>query len=76
MMEDYVKWKPSLFRAFAAKLVDEEASIAGAAHSALFHALLPRSPLLNYNSFIGILFQLNGYICEYTSPETTPELTP
>ena len=102
LLEDYIKWRPALFRAFCAALADAEpqvrphhdlaryrhlqrappaalpvipvlsppfAALTSApphlqmralAHTCLFQLLLPRAPLLAFNSFLGLLFQLNG----------------
>lgn len=73
MLEDYVKWRPALFRAFCAALVDTEESICDVAHAVLFRLLLPRSPLLCFNSFLGLLFQLNGCLDHPQHSAALPE---
>jgi condensin-2 complex subunit D3 len=60
LVEDYVKWRPSLFRAFCAALADAEPPVRATAHGCFFELLLPRSPLLAYNGFLPLLFQLHG----------------
>lgn len=70
LLEDYIKWRPTLLRAFCVALADVEPSVREAAHSSLFDLLLPRSPLLAYNSFVGLLFQLNG--CTHSPHNPTP----
>ena len=62
LLEDFIKWRPSVFRAFCVALADPEAAVRSAAHVCLFQLLLPRSPLLAFNSFVGLLFQINGYM--------------
>jgi len=62
LLEDFIKWRPSVFRAFCVALADSEAAVRSAAHVCLFQLLLPRSPLLAFNSFVGLLFQINGYM--------------
>ena len=42
LLEDYVKWKPAIFRAFCAALADKESSQRSTAHACLFNLLLPR----------------------------------
>jgi len=60
LLEDYVKWRPTLFRAFCVALADVEPAVRASAQVCLFQLLLPRSPLLAFNSFAGLLFQING----------------
>ena len=60
LLEDYVKWRPTLFRAFCVALADVEPAVRASAQVCLFELLLPRSPLLAFNSFAGLLFQING----------------
>ncbi|KAL1499117.1 hypothetical protein AB1Y20_013629 [Prymnesium parvum] len=70
LLEDYIKWRPTLLRAFCVALVDSEPSQREAARIALFDMLLPRSPLLGFNSFVGLLFQLNG--CTHSPHHPAP----
>lgn len=60
LLEDFIKWRPSLFRAFCFATVDDEPMLRAAARACLFDTLLPRAPLLALNSFVPLLFQLNG----------------
>jgi len=60
LLEDYVKWRPTLFRAFCVALADVEPAVRASAQVCLFQLLLPRSPLIAFNSFPGLLFQING----------------
>ena len=70
LLEDHVKWKPAIFRAFCVALADKESSQRSVAHACLFNVLLPRAPLLGFNSFVGVLFQLNG--CTHSPHHPTP----
>ena len=72
LLEDYIKWKPPLFRAFAISLVDKEPSLRAVAHSCLFDLLLPRSPLVAFNAVIGLLFQTNGCVHAPHHPAPLP----
>ena len=44
LLEDYVKWRPSLFRAFCAALADVEPGVRDAAQVGLVELLLPLEP--------------------------------
>ena len=44
LLEDYVKWRPSLFRAFCAALADVEPGVRAAAQVCLAELLLPLEP--------------------------------
>ena len=46
LLEDYVKWRPALLRAFCRSLVDAEPTLRAAGRACLFDMLLPRSPHL------------------------------
>ena len=70
--QDYIKWKPPLFRAFCLALVDTEPSLRAAAHGCLFDLLLPRSPLLAFNSLLPTLFALNGCVHAPHHPTALP----
>jgi len=73
VLEDYVKWRPPLLRCFVTVLVDPEPSLRLAAHGCLFELLLPRAPLLGFNSFLGLLFALNGCTHAPHHPRPLPE---
>ena len=62
LLQDYVKWKPPLLRAFAIVLVDRERSLRNVAHGCLFDLLLPRTPLMGISHFLPLLFSLNGCV--------------
>jgi len=70
LLEDYVKWRPSLLRAFCRSLVDAEPTLRAAGRACLFDMLLPRSPHLALASFVPLLFQLNG--CTALPAHATP----
>ena len=62
LLEDYIKWKPPLVRAFAVSLVDLEPRLRAASHGCLFDLLLPREPLVAFNNVLPLLFSLNGVV--------------
>ena len=74
LLEDYIKWKPPLLRAFSIALVDKEPSLRAAAHGCLFDLLLPRSPLLGFNGLLPLLFSLNGCVHAPHHPAALPSV--
>ena len=63
-----------LLRPLLTVLVDKERSLRLAAHGCLFELLLPREPLLGFNSFLGMLFALNGCVHAPHHPRALPEV--
>ena len=60
ILQDYIKWKGSLFYRFLAATVDEDQSISNLARLMLCGPLLAKRSNLFYNNFVDSLFVLNG----------------
>ncbi|KAJ7543820.1 hypothetical protein O6H91_09G053500 [Diphasiastrum complanatum] len=59
LQRDYVKWRGMLFHRFLLALVDESAKICLMADFLFGSILRTKAPLLAYNSFVEVIFNLN-----------------
>ena len=69
LLEDYLKWRPALFRAFCVT-ADAEPLVAAAARNCFHSLLMPRSPRLAFDGFVPLLFILNGCVDHPTQKAT------
>ncbi|XP_031484623.1 uncharacterized protein LOC116253816 [Nymphaea colorata] len=60
LQRDYVKWRGVLFHRFLLALVDESEKIRTLADFLFSSFLKTKAPLLAYNSFVEVIFLLNG----------------
>ena len=70
LLEDYLKWRPALFRAFCVATADAEPLVAAAARNCFHSLLMPRSPRLAFDGFVPLLFILNGCVDHPTQKAT------
>ncbi|KAJ1695196.1 hypothetical protein LUZ63_011894 [Rhynchospora breviuscula] len=61
LQRDYVKWRGVLFLRFLLSLVDDSEKITQLADFLFSTILKAKAPLLAYNSFIEVIYVLNGY---------------
>ncbi|DBA03754.1 TPA: hypothetical protein N0F65_004171 [Lagenidium giganteum] len=61
ILQDYIKWRESLFRFFLRAVVDEDEELASLARHVLCGPLLQKSPHLFTNKFIEMIFVFNNF---------------